>query len=82
MQARCRLIVHVMMLAPIVHVCIPYSLWLHYLPESNNIRCLQGQPASASGLEEIDSELLLGTLDLYAVRAMPGEVLIGEKLWA
>ena len=42
--------------------------------------CLQGQPASAFELEEIGSELLLGTLDLYAVRAMPGEVLIGEKL--
>ena len=42
--------------------------------------CLQGQPASAFELEEIGSELLLGTLDLYAVKAMPGEVLIGEKL--
>lgn len=42
--------------------------------------CLHGQPASAFELEEIGSELLLGTLDLYAVRAMPGEVLIGEQL--
>lgn len=50
------------------------------MPESNQVECLQGQPASASRLEEINSELLLGTLDLYAVRAMPGEVLIGEKV--
>ncbi len=42
--------------------------------------CLQGQPASALQLEEVGSELLVGTLDLYAVRAMPGEVLIGQKL--
>ena len=41
--------------------------------------CLHGQPASAFELEEIGSELILGTLDLYAVRAMPGEVLIGEQ---
>ena len=39
--------------------------------------CLRGQPASAAGLQECNAELLLGTLDLYAVRAMPGEVLIG-----
>ena len=41
--------------------------------------CPPGQPAAASGLEKVGSELLVGTLDLYAVRAMPGEVLIGEK---
>ena len=26
-----------------------------------------------------EAEVLVGTLDLYAVRAMPGEVLIGER---
>lgn len=26
-----------------------------------------------------EAEVLVGTLDLYAVRAMPGEVLIGEE---
>lgn len=41
--------------------------------------CLQGEPASAFELQECNAELLLGTLDLYAVKAMPGEVLIGEK---
>ena len=41
--------------------------------------CLHGEPASAFGLQECNAELLLGTLDLYAVKAMPGEVLIGEQ---
>ncbi len=31
----------------------------------------------ASSLQIIGDEALLGTLDLYAIRAMPGEVLIG-----
>lgn len=42
--------------------------------------CLQGQLASASRLEEIKNELLLGTTDLYAIRAMPGEILIGAQM--
>ena len=41
--------------------------------------CLRGEPASAFELQECNAELLLGTLDLYAVKAMPGEVLIGEQ---
>ena len=41
--------------------------------------CLQGEPASAFGLQECNAGLLLGTLDLYAIKAMPGEVLIGEQ---
>ncbi|CAL8463977.1 g3512 [Coccomyxa elongata] len=32
----------------------------------------------ASSLQIIGDEALLGTLDLYAIRAMPGEVLIGD----
>ena len=34
----------------------------------------------ASSLQIIGDEALLGTLDLYAIRAMPGEVLIGAPL--
>ena len=40
--------------------------------------CLQGQADSNSGLQEVNGELLLGTLDLYAVKALPGEILIGQ----
>lgn len=31
------------------------------------------------GLQAIGEEAVVGTLDLYAIRAMPGEVLIGAE---
>jgi hypothetical protein len=35
------------------------------------------QDASTLGLQQVGEEVVVGTLDLYAIRAMPGEVLIG-----